>query len=337
VAKGIGGVLVESLFVVYIVFGLMVVTEYLNRVTTGRITRWLGRSKLRQYVVAAFLGATPGCAGAFAVVSLYMHGMVSVGAVVACMVATSGDEAFVMIARWADKALLLFGILFVYGIAAGFVGDALLRKRLKACCVQPHGGEEGDVCECVAFGAVRRDVGWERFLLGGVGLAMAAFSVWRIMQAAEHLIAPAVMLGISLFLVFASASASRNYIREHIVRHILGHHIWKVALWTVGAMLAAHLIQRASLEHWIKTHHAQMMWLAALVGIIPESGPHLVFVTLYPKTVPFSVLACSSAVQDGHGMLPLFSHSLRMALLVKAINLALGLGLGYFLLYVVGC
>ena len=334
--EGIGGVLVESLFVVYIVFGLMVATEYLNRVTTGRLTRWLGRSRLRQYVVAALLGATPGCAGAFAVVSLYMHGMVSAGAVVACMVATSGDEAFVMIARWADKALLLFGILFLYGIIAGFVGDALLRKRLKACCVQPHGGEE-DICECVAFGAVRRDVGWERFVLGGVALAMAAFSVWRIMQAEGHLIAPAVMLGVSLFLAFASVSASRDYIRHHIVRHILGHHIWKVALWTVGAMLAAHLIQRAALEHWIKAHQAHMMWLAALVGIIPESGPHLVFVTLYPKTVPFSVLACSSVVQDGHGMLPLFSHSLRAALLVKAINLALGLALGYLLLYVVGC
>jgi len=35
---------------------------------------------------------SPGCIGAFAVVSLYMHRMVTPSAVVAAMIATSGDE-----------------------------------------------------------------------------------------------------------------------------------------------------------------------------------------------------------------------------------------------------
>jgi hypothetical protein len=69
--------------------------------------------------------------------------------------------------------------------------------------------------------------------------------------------------------------------------------------------------------------------VAALVGVIPESGPHLVFATLYATgMLPFSVLLTSSAVQDGHGMLPLLAESRAEFLRVKAINVVAGLVLG---------
>lgn len=75
-----------------------------------------------------------------------------------------------------------------------------------------------------------------------------------------------------------------------------------------------------------------MLLLAAVLGIIPESGPHLVFVTLFAKgLVPFSVLFVSSFVQDGHGLLPLLSYSWRDTLALKAVNLGFGLSLGALL------
>jgi hypothetical protein len=45
-----------------------------------------------QYLIAAALGAIPGCLGAYAVVALYAHRKVTLGALVATMIATSGDE-----------------------------------------------------------------------------------------------------------------------------------------------------------------------------------------------------------------------------------------------------
>jgi hypothetical protein len=75
-----------------------------------------------------------------------------------------------------------------------------------------------------------------------------------------------------------------------------------------------------------------MLWvlvIAALIGIIPESGPHLIFVMMYAKgIVPFSVLLTTSFVQDGHGMLPLFSYSLKDSVLIKVFNLVFGLLVG---------
>ena len=62
----------------------------------------------------------------------------------------------------------------------------------------------------------------------------------------------------------------------------------------------------------IKSNTFATLMLAVLIGIIPESGPHLVFVSLFTKgAIPFSILPASSIVQDGHGMLPLLVVSKR--------------------------
>ena len=72
-----------------------------------------------------------------------------------------------------------------------------------------------------------------------------------------------------------------------------------------------------------------MLLVACLVGLIPESGPHLVFLTLYAQgATPFSVLLASSIVQDGHGMLPLLAESRQDFFRVKVINFAVGLLVG---------
>jgi hypothetical protein len=67
-----------------------------------------------------------------------------------------------------------------------------------------------------------------------------------------------------------------------------------------------------------------------LVGIIPESGPHLIFVILFASgSIPISILLASSIVQDGHGSLPLLAESPKGFLKVKLINILVGLIAGF--------
>jgi len=62
------------------------------------------------------------------------------------------------------------------------------------------------------------------------------------------------------------------------------------------------------------------------MGVIPESGPHLILVMKYAQgLLPFSILFTASFVQDGHGMLPSLSYSLKDSVLIKVFNLAFGL------------
>jgi len=51
--------------------------------------------------------------------------------------------------------------------------------------------------------------------------------------------------------------------------------------------------------------------------------------------IPFSVLFTTSFVQDGHGMLPLLSYSLKDSVLIKVFNLTFGLAAGG-ILYAIG-
>jgi len=90
---------------------------------------------------------------------------------------------------------------------------------------------------------------------------------------------------------------------------------WGLAFWNLDSFVHDHML-------WV-------LLIAALIGIIPESGPHLIFVMLYAQgLIPFSVLFTVSFVQDGHGMLPLLSYSLKDSMLIKIFNLAFGLAVG---------
>jgi len=69
--------------------------------------------------------------------------------------------------------------------------------------------------------------------------------------------------------------------------------------------------------------------ISVLIGIIPESGPHLIFVMMFANgLIPFSVLLASSITQDGHGMLPLVSYTIRDTLLIKIFNISAALLVG---------
>jgi len=99
---------IHALMITGFVFMMMLMIEYLNVLSRGFLHQELSSSRLKQYLLASFLGATPGCLGAFAAVTLYSHRVFSMGALVAAMIATSGDEAFIMLSMIPKKALLIF-------------------------------------------------------------------------------------------------------------------------------------------------------------------------------------------------------------------------------------
>ena len=119
--------------------------------------------------------------------------------------------------------------------------------------------------------------------------------------------------------------------------HIGKEHLWRIFLWSFSAILIINIGFRYwNLEAFVKGHMMWVLLIAALVAIIPESGPNLVFVVMFAKgLIPFSVLLANSMIQDGHGMLPLLSYSIRDSLLIKLFNLVFGLIIGV-VLYSIG-
>ncbi len=67
-----------------------------------------------------------------------------------------------------------------------------------------------------------------------------------------------------------------------------------------------------------------MLPVAVLVGLIPASGPHLVFVSLFASgTIPFSILLANSIVQEGHAGLPLLAETKKGFVIAKALKIVL--------------
>ncbi|GAF80506.1 unnamed protein product, partial [marine sediment metagenome] len=125
----------------------------------------------------------------------------------------------------------------------------------------------------------------------------------------------------------------KHYLKEHVWNHIVKKHMWKIFLWSFFVLLITDIgFKFWNLEAFVNAHMLWVLVIAGLVGIIPESGPHLIFVIMFARgLIPFSVLLTSAIVQDGHGMLPLLPFSLKDCLLIKLINLSIGLGLGIIL------
>jgi len=140
------------------------------------------------------------------------------------------------------------------------------------------------------------------------------------------------LLVTSVLALFIVATVPDHFLEEHLWRHIALRHVPRIFLWAFGALLVLHLLT-ANLHLDLARLVAKGQWFvlvaACLVGLIPESGPHLIFVTLFAGGyIPVSVLLASSIVQDGHGMLPVLAYSRRIFILIKAINFIFGLAVG---------
>lgn len=96
---------------------------YINYKKSGAFIASIEKSKKWQPVLGALLGLTPGCGGAIFVMPLFFKGAVSFGTVVATLVATMGDSAFVLIASHPLQYLIISLLSFIAAIITGYAVD----------------------------------------------------------------------------------------------------------------------------------------------------------------------------------------------------------------------
>ncbi len=321
---------------------MMMLIECFNVWSRGRFTGSFKGRGIGQIVLSALLGAVPGCMGGFAVVSMYTHGMLSFGALVAMMIASSGDESFVMLAMIPDKAWWIFLILTGIAILVGVIVDVVHKPSAHSsvCCgnYSVHTDQE------VNGG---RHFSWKRAsLFIGVAVFLAALVLGMLEHGGDELEAELIFGGINLLsedwmnVMFAAFGvlvlavivfAGDHFINEHLWHHIVREHLPKIFLWTFGTLaVIAILLHFFNLSEWITENVALLILLSAAIGIIPESGPHLIFVTLFASgIVPLPVLVASCISQDGHAALPLLAENRRSFIVAKAVNFAVAVIVGF--------
>jgi len=352
--------LLNSILVTGLVVVMMMMIESLNIESRGGLLSSLRKSKIGQVVFATLLGSVPGCMGGFAVVSLYTHGLMSFGALVAMMIASAGDESFVMLAMFPKEALWILIATFGLAVVVGIIVDLVYKKPLPSHCNEHFEVHEADMCEhkhdhkCEGEHEHEHGHGhrhgrhftWKRALMFlGVAVFVVALATGHLEHEHGEEIEPAVTGSINLLsedwmnIMFAALSvlilgvlifASDHFVEEHLWHHVVVKHLPTIFAWTFGVLAALGLVMHFwDISTWISDNTVLMILLAAAIGIIPESGPHLVFVTLYASgVIPFPVLLASCIAQDGHAGLPLLAESKMSFAFAKLINCVLAMIVG---------
>jgi hypothetical protein len=316
------------------VFVMMLLIEYINAVTGSMWQKILLGSKWKQYFIATLLGASPGCLGTFVVFTMYSHGMVSLGAMIAASIATFGDEQFVLLAM-APKTALFMGIgISICGLFTGVIVDYFYKPKNKSFkCLKNIDINPQEQCSKFSFQQFKQQ--WlnctmARFLLVSILITILVLIFTGVLgHEMPNWLRYTLVFTITAALIIASIT-NDHFLEKHLWYHIALRHAPKIFVWTFGALVIMYfLTEHLDLEQAIKQGKWIVLITACLVGIIPESGPHLIFLTLYVQgTVPVSILVASSIVQDGHGLLPMLAHSRKDFLIIKSIAFAAGLAAG---------
>lgn len=125
--------------IIAVILPVLFLVEYLNhRYGKKLIDFFENRQKFLPFW-AALLAMLPGCNAAAAVAVLYAKRLVSLGAVVAAMIATSDEAIYVFIPQ-KFNFLPLFVVKFLLAIIAGFTIDAVVKYRAQKGIGKPQIG-----------------------------------------------------------------------------------------------------------------------------------------------------------------------------------------------------
>ncbi len=359
-------ILRNTLLITGLVMVMMLLIEYINVASHGKRLQKLQKTRFGQVVFAAMLGLIPGCMGGFAAVSLFTHNVINFGALAAAMISITGDESFVMFATIPETAILLNILLFVLAIIIGVTVNMFVKKfpvpfQANHFAIhnedQEHHHHHSPSKE--SWRENLKNISFQRaILIAGVLIFIVGLVSGLLDHSHSHSIditdshahhhhhnmnimfserwLNLLFVGVSVIVLYVLLKVNDHFLTEHLWRHVIKQHFLKIFLWTLGALIFIYLITLSvNIQDWVSDNILWMLLIAILVGIIPESGPHMIFITLFAGGhIPFSVLLVNSIVQDGHATLPLLAESKRGFIWIKVLKIILatiaGL-LGYFI------
>ncbi|HOY39934.1 MAG: arsenic efflux protein [Bacteroidales bacterium] len=355
-------VIQQTLLITGFVITMMMIIEFVNILSHGNLLLRLKSSPVGQVIAGTVLGMIPGCLGTYTAVSLFTHQLLSFGALVAALIATSGDETFVMLALIPREAIIIIAVTGVVGFIAGVLIDRFYKPTFNFYKndykFELH-GHENSVAIWSKLSIKNFSFTYRRVL---ALLIFGFFIIAPFTGIIEHnhnVMMPSIenvgnadalhnndvghpshehhvnWLGITLAICASIGfiiclTCSEHFFTDHIWKHLIKKHFIKIFLWTFLALILIQvLLKYTSFDIWISENLWLVLLAAVLIGIIPESGPHLLFISLYISgAIPLSILIANSIIQDGHGALPLFAESKKSFFIAKGLNIVISLAIG---------
>jgi len=304
-------------------FGL----EHFFKIDVGKV---MEKGGAWQVPTASCLGALPGCGGAVVVITAFARGNITLGAMVAALIGTMGDAAFLLLAKEPTTYFKIILISMFAAIICGWLVDRFHRGELYSTEVKFLGhtiiGELRNrdkfymilALPGLVLGSMQlmqiniHDLGSLVFALGlgGAALSVGVWSISPVNAVTVHNDHP-----------FTRATEETSFVTAWVIAAYLAY---EYAYAFFGLDLAG-LADAA----WIF-----IPLLAILVGFVPGCGPQILVTTLYLNgIIPFAALIGNAISNDGDALFPAIALTPRMAVVATLYSAIPALIISYIFLF----
>ena len=304
-------------------FGL----EHFFKIDVGKV---MEKGGVWQVPTASCLGALPGCGGAVVVITAFARGNITLGAMVAALIGTMGDAAFLLLAKDPTAYFKIIIISLFAAIICGWLVDRFHRGELYSTEVKFLGHTiigrlrnrdkfymilaiPGLILGSMQLMQINiYDLGSFVFALGlcGAALSVGVWSISPVNAVTMHNDHP-----------FTRATEETSFVTAWVIAAYLAY---EYAYAFLGLDLAG-LAEAA----WIF-----IPLLAILIGFVPGCGPQILVTTLYLNgIIPFAALIGNAISNDGDALFPAIALTPRMAVVATLYSAIPALIISYIFLF----
>ena len=301
-----------------------------------------------QVPIAAALGALPGCGGAIIVITRYLTGNLSFGAVLATLTATMGDAAFLLIAKEPTTGLFIVFLGFFVGSITGWTTDKIhgpdfLRpqnqndaneNKIIDTTENENSDLKSNILDCI----------WMIILIPSIVIGFGLAFQFKIdeLLSVGFLNSPTTLFGFSggvlCLIMWLSPRLIPNLPKnstnnKNIIRRTISDTNF-VTTWVVFAFLLFEITNHV-FDFELNIISAQMSVFVPLIGVLagflPGCGPQIIITTLYLSgTIPMSALVGNAISNDGDALFPAIALAPKVALVATLYSGIPALIIAYF-------
>ena len=301
--------------------------EHFFKIDVGKV---MEKGGVWQVPTASCLGALPGCGGAVVVITAFARGNITLGAMVAALIGTMGDAAFLLLAKEPTTYVKVMAISMIAAIICGWFVDRFHRGDLYSSEVKFLGH--------TVIGSLRnRDKTY--ILIAIPGLILGTMQLMQINLYELGPIVLAIGLGGAALSVGVWAISPVNAVtvhKDHPFTRTTEETSF-VTVWVIAAYLAyeyAYAFLGLDLAGLAEVAWIFIPLLAILVGFIPGCGPQILVTTLYlTGIIPFAALIGNAISNDGDALFPAIALTPRMAIIATLYSAIPALIISYAFLF----
>ena len=302
---------------------------------------YIQKNQQLEIPISAFLGAIPGCGGAIMVMSLFTRGVVSFGAVLAALISTMGDAAFLLLATKPQAALIILPVTFCTGIVSGYLVKPFtknfLQKKINRdfLITELPKNKTSDKFYLI----------WFFFLIPGLALGiMNAFNIETSYLVSDIDIIQFISFLLALYCVFLwvlnpLTDIQMASIHENSFRKVVDTTCF-VTVWVIISFVIYELINistQGAIFESLKYFGPFIPLMAIIIGFIPGCGPQIMITSMYVSgQLPMSAQIGNSISNDGDALFPAIAISPKAAIIATLYSAVPAIFIAYLWYYLIG-